>query len=145
MNIKDLFRKKRTITYSFKEKYEILHIPVLSFMTLDGKELNFIIDTGANTSFINKSAISFIDYKDCGPSLPSYGMDGIAHECKRIVFYFGDIYGNAFDEVFKTCEMPGLLNTKEDYGFEVHGILGCSFLKRAKALIDYGKQTITIR
>lgn len=53
---------------SFKESMDLVELPIITFYN-NGKKLNFLLDTGANNSIINKSVIKDLDYKECTENL----------------------------------------------------------------------------
>ena len=54
-------RQEKLDKMSFKEAMDLCNLPVVTFVN-NGKKLNFILDTGAETSVINKSTLEALEY-----------------------------------------------------------------------------------
>ena len=56
VNTVEKIRKKNNSKISFKEAMDLAELPVVTFYNGDVK-LNFLLDTGSNISYINKSIV----------------------------------------------------------------------------------------
>ena len=55
--------KKEQIKMSFKEAMDLVGLPVITFCNSNVK-LNFLLATGSDKSYINKSFLSFLEYSN---------------------------------------------------------------------------------
>ena len=61
-NTIDNIRKRNNSKISFKEAMDLVGLPVITFCNRNVK-LNFLLDTGSDKSYINKSFLSFFHLK----------------------------------------------------------------------------------
>ena len=107
---------------SFKESMDLVELPIITFYN-NGKKLNFLLDTGANNSIINKSVIKDLDYKECTENLDTFGIDGEVKSSMPTCTILN------MDSAFR--------QVKEDSGVQLHGILGSLFFQKYKYVIDF--------
>ena len=77
--IVDTVRKRNKITsadrISFRETLDLTELPIVTFRNND-KKFNFLLDTGATNSVINKSALSDMVFNSTNKKDTIYGSDG---------------------------------------------------------------------
>lgn len=133
-------REKRILSdkMSFRETLDLTELPIVTFRN-NNKKLNFLLDTGASNSVINKSVLDEISYSLTGKRNSIYGADGIREEVD-IVSIGVNYIDNIFNEEFYAKDLDNAFgNLKESHGVNLHGILGNSFFQRYKYIIDFDK------
>ena len=105
---------------SFRETLDLTELPIVTFRNND-KKFNFLLDTGATNSVINKSALADMVSNPTGKKDTIYGSDGNREE----------VYAKDLDAAFG--------NLKVSHGVNLHGILGNSFFQRYRYVIDFDK------
>lgn len=135
--IEDYCKQSKRVNISFKESMDLVELPIITFYN-NGKKLNFLLDTGANNSIINKSVIKDLDYKECTENLDTFGIDGEVKlsmpTCTMEVKY----KDNSFEDTFTILSMDSAFRqVKEDSGVQLHGILGSLFFQKYKYVIDF--------
>ena len=81
--IVDTVRKRNKITstdrISFRETLDLTELPIVTFRNND-KKFNFLLDTGATNSVINKSTLSDMVFNSTNKKDTIYGSDGHIEE-----------------------------------------------------------------
>ena len=136
MSISDILSYKRK-GISFKETLETIGLPIVA-LKVNGRKLNFVLDTGASTCVLNKNSIEGLDYKKLsnegalitratgntfdGPiGLFDLEYSGNIYETK---FYINDISA-ALDEI------------KKQTGATVDGLIGSDFMSDNSYIFDF--------
>lgn len=115
--------------------------------TVGNKKLNFLIDTGCNHSIIDSDVLNNLginfDYLKI-PDVSNIIMaDGSRKtvKCSNLNLIFN---GNTYNENFVIIDWK---NTKEEmkktYNVDIHGLLGISFFRKYKSVIDFKNYYIT--
>ena len=138
-------RFKETHNYhditEFKTKISktgLIYVP----FTCNGKELNFLLDTGSTISYIDtQTAIELgCKFQNCNESVTGLGGNQeITEYCEvrletpttvtEIELPLTD-FKHAFSQI------------EEESGIEIHGLLGNNFLQASKYVIDYDKMMV---
>lgn len=128
--------KKNKSKISFKESMDLTELPVITFINNNVK-LNFLLDTGSNNSFINKSILNMLDYKELNGASNIIGFDGNKIKnsiCKMKIEYKDYI----FDTTFNIADLDAPFNViKQEDGVQLHGILGSLFFQKYKYVLDF--------
>ena len=145
-------RKKKKLEISFKETLDLVEVPVITFK-IPGKDcmvkVNLIVDTGASECFIHTNMMSLFDENKI-----SYyqGDDNEMCSSTTVTSTDGNVYLelNYGDCVFNVpFVMVNLSNTidyiKETCGVTVSGLLGTTFLKTTKSIVDFEVFKIKIK
>lgn len=138
----DMTRKRDTRMLadkmSFKETLDLTELPIVTFRNND-KKFNFLLDTGATNSVINKSALADMVSNPTEKKDTIYGSDGNREEVD--IVSIGISYkDNTFDEEFYAKDLDAAFgNLKVSHGVNLHGILGNSFFQRYRYVIDFDK------
>lgn len=130
-----LYYKRYRFKFPFKDTIGKVGLPVVSFEQ-NGNSFNFIIDSGADSSVLNTSFLTKLDYTELKGNRFIYGIDGNQVQTSYVgikLFY----QNHKFVEAFQVLDVPGFENIKQAYNMEIAGILGGTFLKRYGFLIDY--------
>lgn len=130
---------------SFKESMDLVELPIITFYN-NGKKLNFLLDTGANNSIINKSVIKDLDYKECTENLDTFGIDGEVKPSMPTCTMEVKYKDNSFEDTFTILNMDSAFRqVKEDSGVQLHGILGSLFFQKYEYVIDFKSLVAYIR
>lgn len=128
--------KKNKSKISFKESMDLTELPVITFTNNDIK-LNFLLDTGSNNSFINKSILNMLDYKELNGASNIIGFEGNKIEnsiCEMKIGYKDYV----FDTTFNIADLDASFNViKQEDGVQLHGILGSLFFQKYKYVLDF--------
>ena len=128
--------KKNKSKISFKESMDLTELPVITFINNNVK-LNFLLDTGSNNSFINKSILNMLDYKELNGASNIIGFEGNKIEnniCEMKIEYKDYI----FDTIFNIADLDASFNViKQEDGVQLHGILGSLFFQKYKYVLDF--------
>lgn len=135
LNIRDEIRYDKM---SFKEAIDLTGLPIVTFYQND-KKFNFLLDTGANNSVINKSALELLEHNLVNKSTTVTGINGkpISAECVSLYLTYGN---KNYEETFQAIDMSEAFKViKEESGVSLVGILGSEFFKRNKYILDFNK------
>lgn len=143
--IEDYCKQSKRVNMSFKESMDLVELPIITFYN-NGKKLNFLLDTGANNSIINKSVIKDLDYKECTENLDTFGIDGEVKSSMPTCTMGVKYKDNSFEDTFTILNMDSAFRqVKEDSGVQLHGILGSLFFQKYKYVIDFKSLVAYIR
>lgn len=140
--IVDTIRKRNKITstdrISFRETLDLTELPIVTFRNND-KKFNFLLDTGATNSVINKSTLSDMVFNSTNKKDTIYGSDGNIEEVDIVSIDISYI-DNIFDEEFYAKDLDVAFgNLKASHGVNLAGILGNSFFQKYRYIIDFDK------
>ena len=129
-------RQKKKKTMSFREAMDLTELPIVTFYNND-KKLNFLLDTGSDLSYINKSLLPSLKYKEINESRNIISIGGNTQSlgcCDMTVTYKNQKFIDRFyisdlDEAF------GVI--KAETGVQIHGILGSKFFAKYKYILDF--------
>lgn len=129
---------KNESVISFRESMNLTELPVVTFYN-GNRKLNFLLDTGSNVSYINKSIIDSLKYDNVEDKVDVIGVEGNkipAESCKMTIFY----NKHKFEENFNIIDLDNAFDTiKQESGVQIHGILGSLFFEKYKYVIDFSK------
>lgn len=121
---------------SFKETLDLTELPIVTFKQGD-KKLNFLLDTGATNSIINKSIIDELKHIPAKYVDTIYGADG-NKEYVDVVEMDITYRDKPFKDMFYVYNLDAAFgNMKSKYGVNLHGIIGSSFFQKYKFMIDF--------
>lgn len=108
---------------------------------------NFILDTGASTSCIGFKSVSYFFLKSEASSIKAAGAGAINMKTKlsrnnNIAIGAWSITKIDFILFDLSHVNEALMQVDEE---AVHGIIGADFLKRTRAIIDYGRNCLYIK
>lgn len=134
--IEDHNRKKKAIKVTLS-KSKLMLLTCLH----QGKELNFLVDSGANNNFISpKTAESLnAELKHNKQELVGLGDMSTSHSIK-IDF---TIKKYKFTQDFLVADIPALTELTNFFEKPIHGILGCGFLSENKTILNYNSETMS--
>lgn len=129
---------------SFKESLDLTNLPIVSFKNND-VTLNFLLDTGSDSAYINKSILPQLDYEFTDSKTQMFGIDGnfVENEICSMIISYKDY---KFESRFNVHDMDAPFNQiKESTGVQIHGILGSNFFRRYKYILDFEKLIAVIK
>lgn len=136
-NWAETYNKNKKVPIPFKESMDLLSVPVVTFMNGDNK-LHFLLDTGGDYSYIDKSVVPTISIK--GKSEDSINIitgSGSATSEGKVTLDFS-YKEHTFEETFVVQDLKEqFASAFGSYGVVVHGVLGSSFFARYKYEINY--------
>lgn len=121
---------------SFRESMDLTELPIITFYNGNTK-INLLLDTGSSMNVINSKIIESLVYTKLENSGTVYGMEGNTISVDYISMNF--TRGNdSYSSIFQVIDMQKAFdNIKEEYGAQIHGILGNSFFKEHKYMFDF--------
>lgn len=126
---------------SFFESLKLAGLPVVT-MTSNGVDINFLLDTGSNKSFIDNNLIENIDAQKIeGKKAFVTGINNKASETYSYnikLNYKNNIFENEF-QAFDFEQSVG--HIKEKTGVKIDGIIGSDLLTKYKYIINYEDYT----
>lgn len=130
---------------SFQESIDLIDIPIVTFWN-KGKKFNFLLDTGANFSIINKKVLKDFKYtlieEEVTETIGANGPVVNIGNCVATLRY----NGLSFDEKFRITDLSVALDSiKKTNGVTIHGILGSSFFVRNQYVLDFEKMIAYIK
>lgn len=138
------YKNKKLFSMSFKETLDLTELPIITFLCGE-KKLNFLLDTGANKSFINESILDEIKYKELNGGEPVTSIGGKQHYSKfgRITLQYKD---KEFDVPIGIINLDGGFDEiKLESGVQLHGILGNDFFQKYRYIIDFNELIIYVK
>ena len=129
-------KQKKRENISFKEAMDLVELPIITFYNKD-KKLNFLLDTGSDLSYINKSILPSLEYIEINESRNIISVGGNSQSlgcCDMTVTYKSQKFIDRFyisdlDEAFGAI--------KAETGVQIHGILGSKFFVKYKYVLDF--------
>ena len=123
-------------TISFEESFKVLPLPVVTFRN-NGKELNFLVDSGATDSVISKCYMGDLNYTNKQGKGSVFGMEGNAQEVSYINTEL-EYKDHKFVNTFQVVDLSNSFNMIEkEYGVKLHGVLGSDFLNNNECITNY--------
>lgn len=136
--IKSRIRKRKT-GISIKESMDLTDLPVVTMLN-NGTKLNFLLDTGSDKSHLNSSVIKKIkDYERMeGMNTDLISATGVVNSQNNWIKMPLQYKKETFIEEFMLINLDDPFNAiKEESGVQIHGILGNSFFKKYRYILDF--------
>lgn len=134
--IEDYYKQKKYESMSFKEAMDLAELPIVTFYNKD-KKLNFLLDTGSDSSYINKSALPSLEYKEINENMNIISGGGSTQSlgcCEMTVTY----KNQKFVDKFYVSDLDKAFGViKSETGVQIHGILGSKFFAKYKYILDF--------
>ena len=121
---------------SFKEAMDLVDLPIITFYN-ENTKLNLLLDTGSSMNVINSTILETLICTKLEGSGTVYGMEGNEINIEYISMKIN--YRNeSYTSTFQLIDMQKAFDKiKEEYGVQVHGILGNAFFKEYKYMLDF--------
>lgn len=135
-SVENYCKQKKRENISFREAMDLVELPIITFYNKDTK-LNFLLDTGSDLSYINKSILPSLEYIEINESRNIISVGGNSQSlgcCNMTVTYKSQKFIDRFyisdlDEAFGAI--------KAETGVQIHGILGSKFFVKYKYILDF--------
>lgn len=128
--------KKKNSEISFREAMDLVELPVITFYNGDRK-INFLLDTGSNISYLNKSVVSSLVVESTGEESNIIGIEGNKVNCKICKMIIRR-KNQEFEEEFSIADLDKAFRiVREESGVQIHGILGSRFFEKYKYTLDF--------
>lgn len=126
---------------SIKESLDLVGLPIVTFYQGHNK-FNFLLDTGANNSVINESALELMEHNILDVEGTLSGLNGIP-----VKVQYADIHINyndtTYDAEFQVTNMDEAFNNiKAESGIKLVGIIGNNFFQKYKYILDFDKLAV---
>lgn len=133
----ETYHKNKKVPIPFKESMDLLSVPVVTFMN-GGNKLHFLLDTGGDYSYIDKSIVPMVSVKDkSDDAINIVTGSGSATSEGKVTLDFS-YKEHIFEETFVVQDLKEqFASAFGPYGVVVHGVLGSSFFARYKYEINY--------
>lgn len=138
INTIEKIKNKNRVSMSFKETLDLCDLPIVTFMH-NTQKINFLLDTGANSSvidaeFLKKPGLKYIESDFKGGVC---GMEGNFIDAYYINMHI-TYKEKDYEEWFQVLDMSKpFASLKQDYGVNVHGILSSAFFTKYKYILDF--------
>ena len=132
--------KSETIPFQFIKNLVV--IPV----QLNGREMNFIVDSGLRETILFSQFNEAIDHK----TLKEIKLKGLGNNEEGTIGYYSSGNILSIGKYFYSDKTPIIIIQDQNFdlfsrlGIDVHGIIGYEFFRNYPVKIDYSKEKITI-
>lgn len=129
-------KQKKRENMSFREAMDLVELPIVTLYNKDTK-LNFLLDTGSDLSYINKSVLPSLEYTEISESRNIISVGGNTQSlgcCNMTVTYRNQKFIDRF-YISDLNEAFGAI--KAETGVQIHGILGSKFFAKYKYILDF--------
>ena len=132
--IEDYSRDREAM--SFREAMDLVDLPIITFYN-ENTKLNLLLDTGSSMNVINSTILETLICTKLEGSGTVYGMEGNEINIEYVSMKIN--YGNeSYTSTFQLIDMQKAFDKiKEEYGVQVHGILGNAFFKEYEYMLDF--------
>lgn len=126
---------------SYKDSMNKAGIPIVTFKN-GNQNLNFLLDTGSDMSHIDTSIVKYLSDTEIikGDSVAIYTANGSKegnNDWIKIPLMYKDQH---YFEEFMPLDFHDTFNSiKEETGIQLHGILGITFFRNYKYVLDFNK------
>ena len=125
------YRRENKDYMSFRESLALSDLPVITFFQ-NGIKLNFLFDTGANISVINKSMLNSLSYKETDRISKISGIGGGLSDIPIVDIEF------TYKDGFQVVDMSNTFSAiKKSTGVTIHGMIGNAFMQKYKYVLDF--------
>lgn len=132
----DYCKQKKRKNMSFREAMDLVELPIVTFYN-ENTKLNFLLDTGSDLSYINKSILPSLEYGEVNESRNIISVGGNSQSlgcCDMTVTY----RNQKFIDRFYISDLDDAFGAiKAETGVQIHGILGSKFFAKYKYILDF--------
>lgn len=133
----EVYYKGKKVPIPFKESMDLLSVPVVTFVN-GNKKLHFLLDTGGDYSYIDKSVVPTLTIKSKNNDTINIVTGAGKVESEGKVTFTFSYKEHTFEETFVVQDLASHFNSAfGPYGVTVHGVLGSSFFAKHKYEINY--------
>lgn len=126
---------------SFFESLKLIGLPLIT-MESNGIDVNFLLDTGSNKSFIDINLVDMLNSSLIEGREAT--VTGINNKSSKTTIYNLelDYKDNHFENEFQAFDFePTVGHLKKSKGIIINGIIGSDFLEKYGYIIDYNDYT----
>ena len=129
--------KPKRVLIPFKESMDLVHLPIVTFIN-NGVRLHFILDTGADDSYISEEILPSLVIKDQQP-LCSHSVTGMnsAASAGSLVTLDLSYKSEVFETPALVMKFHNMFEQGHIKGIEIHGVLGSIFFEKHKYHLDF--------
>ena len=109
---------------------------------INGKKAKLIIDSGANSTILDKDFADKLEITDHYSTLDIVGVGG-SSTTNYTLRYDLEILGDTIKHISLTTNLGALKNRMLESGVSVQGVLGADFLIKKGCVIDYVNNKLT--
>ena len=136
--IEEYNKANRKDCISFRESMDLTDLPIITFYQGNNR-FNFLLDTGANLSVINSSALNNFQYNEVEGTGNIVGVEGIKKEVSYVNIDL-NYKDSKYTEQFQVLDMLDAIDyVKSESGVNMVGILGNNFFRRYKYILDFNE------
>lgn len=133
------------IWLSFAEAMEKFRIPLVT-LTVNGREGNFVVDTGASNShidieFAKETTAEVIPFTE-GVATSLLG-DSVVSHCYKLTLNLGEIC--LTDVIFSETDFKQVNESLKESGVNIQGLIGMDIMRMLHGYIDLDNLTLTFR
>ena len=133
--VEDYIRNERLLI-SFKESMSAVNVPVITLEN-NGKSLNFLIDTGADYSYLDINAVEGLVGRKTTKNkinIVTGGGDMTSYGNVTLCVNYGK---HTFENTFVIADLTNQFKAAFKDNIVIHGVLGTTFLKKYKYKLDF--------
>ena len=117
--------------------FQLINNLIFVPITVNGIELNFLLDTGSSQSLINASMLLSLETKMIEDTMFIVGTDGNKISSNLCIMKVG-YKDQEFEHNFAIKDLDEAFGVvKQESGVQIHGILGSDFLQKYKYVLDF--------
>lgn len=131
----------KKIGSSYKDSIDKAGVPIVTFKN-GNQSLNFLLDTGSDMSHIDTSVVKSLEDIETtkGDSVAIYTANGFKEGNNDWIRIPLKYRGQYYSEEFMPLDLHETFNSiKEETGIQLHGILGVTFLRNYRYVLDFDK------
>lgn len=141
--VEDYNNRNNLSRLSFGELMGRHNFPIVT-LSNNGKDFNFLVDTGASVSIIDSKVLDEFEYTKLEQEGNAYGVDGNIVKVEYVDLELST-EDNTFTEQFQVMRLSAFDNLRETDHLDLHGILGSDFLYAHNSTVDFEHLTLYIR
>ena len=137
---KDFIKEKNGNFISFKKSLSESELPVVR-MTINGKRYGFLLDSGANWNFIDRSLVESLRKEILLPTVGKGKATSATNTIQTEYIMLPLSYNNMkFEERFSVADMKAQFDeSTKGTKIKIHGLIGNDFMQKYRWKLDFVK------
>ena len=124
------------VEMSFRESMDLTDLPIVTFYN-NNIRINFLLDTGATESVIDKTVCKGLNYSKINKTCTILGMEVNKIDTSYVKLDF-EYRNRTYNDEFQVLDMSTAFSqVKADTGVTLSGILGSKFFKKYKYILNF--------